>query len=237
VTSTLRPPVARYDPVAADYERLITTVRADHHTGVAALATALVGHPLRPGRRRLVDLGCGPGVVSEVFRPEWHVTGVDLSTELLQLARAAGRLDRAVHADAIATPLAQGCADAVVSTYTHTDVDDWPALVAEGARLLTACGVFAYVGAHPCFVGPHAEHTAAGLVHHPGYYHAGQLRFAGPGLPPPERGGLRSRVGVHHRSLTELLAPFTDPAAWRAWRLTENDDDPPTLLGVRVVRR
>ena len=229
---------ARYDPVAADYERIVTDLRATHHADVVALAVELVGRPPLLPRPRLVDLGCGPGVVSAAFRPRWQVTGVDVSAGQLSLARAGGRVDVLVVADAVRVPLPDGCADAVLSTYTHTDVEDWPAVVAEAARLLSDGGVMAYVGPHPCFVGPHAEHRNGSVVHHAGYYHApGRLRFAGPGLSPAESGGLRARVGVWHLTLAQLLAPFLATDLWRDCRLVENLDDPPTLLGVRAVRR
>jgi ubiquinone/menaquinone biosynthesis C-methylase UbiE len=233
-----QPVGARYDGVAHEYERIVTDLRAEHHAGVGALAADLLGPPPPGGRRRLVDLGCGPGVVSARFRPDWHVTGLDVSAQQLSLARSGGRVDVLVHADASRAPLCDGYADAVVSTYTHTDVDDWPALVAEAARLLRAGGLMVYVGPHTCFVGPHAEHSGGSVIHHPGYYHSAPiLRFSAPGLPPPERGGLRARVGVRHLTLTRLLAPFTETRRWQEWRLVESADDPPTLLGVRAVRR
>jgi len=91
-------PFARYDPIAAEYERIITDVRAAHHADVAALAVELVGPPPPASRPRLIDLGCGPGVVSAVFRSHWHVIGVDVSAAQLSLARAGSRADLLLHA-------------------------------------------------------------------------------------------------------------------------------------------
>jgi hypothetical protein len=74
----------------------------------------------------------------------------------------------------------------------------------EVARVLQPGGKFAYVGVHPCFVGPFAERTEQSLMLHPGYTEPG-LRFHGPGIG----NGIRPRVGVWHRTLASVLNAVT----------------------------
>jgi SAM-dependent methyltransferase len=228
-----------YDGYAREYTKLLLGDRSEHLAETVALVRTLLaaGEAEEAGwpgpLNRLVDLACGPGLVSaELAADGWNVTGVDASWELVGIARA--RLPRVLHADATATGLPPG-ADAVVSTYTHTDVAAWPALVAEARRLLRPGGVLVYVGAHPAFVGPHIRrtpgrrwtaHVAAG------YYHDPSPRFHGPGLT---RGGLREHVGVRHLTIPTLLEPVL-ASGWREVRLVEDPADPPTLLGFRAVR-
>src|SRR4029078_9822668 len=98
-----------------------------------------------------------------------------------------------VRADAIALPFADGAFDAVVSTFTHTDLDDPGRAFGECARVLRSGGAVVYARAHPCFVGPYAHRTDAGVVVPPGYWDE-RLQFEAPGFgdgvrrlagPPP----------------------------------------------------
>lgn len=221
-----------YDGYAAEYTTLLQTHRAEHLAETIELVRALLA-PVPPGNGRLVDLACGPGLVSAALAGDgWRVTGVDASGELVRIART--RLDRVLHADATATGLPDG-AEVVVSTYSHTDVGSWPALIAEAHRLLHPAGTLVYVGAHPAFVGPHMQrrdHSRWPARVAAGYYHSPALRHRAPGLSP---GGVRQRVGVRHLTMPALLAPLLDPG-WRMLEIREDAADPPTLIGLRVTR-
>jgi SAM-dependent methyltransferase len=98
--------------------------------------------------------------------------------------------------------------DAAVSLWLHTDVDDFPAILREAARVLRPAAPFAYIGAHPCFVGPHSRFIAAEGVPtlHPGY--GSTERYdAGPAISPE---GLRARVGATHLPLGLFVQAFLD---------------------------
>src|SRR2546426_11782617 len=155
---------SRYDDVAEWYERAFATSELADVPREAALRL------LGDGPGRLLDVGCGTGAQTAAFAERgWSVTGVDVSAAMLRLARSRGL--EVVQADASELPFPDGSFDTVVSMWTHTDVDDFRAVVSEVARVLDRDGPFVYVGAHPCFVGPHSRFVEAQGVPelHPGY--------------------------------------------------------------------
>jgi ubiquinone/menaquinone biosynthesis C-methylase UbiE len=191
---------ARYDDVAEWYD-------AEHATtelGIAARRIAL--RLLGDGPGRLLDLGCGGGAHAVTFAEHgWTVTGVDLSSTQVELARARGV--EAVVADAAALPFEDGSFDAAVSMFTHTDVDDFAAVIRETARVLRPGGRLVYLGIHPCFVGPHAfVHDRSVPELYPGYRDTSYRREA-PGIWSE---GIRAKVGATHLPLGLFLHAFLD---------------------------
>jgi len=190
---------ARYDGLAEWYDREFATGRR------AEVPRDAVLRLLGAGEGRLLDVGCGTGAHAVAIGDQgWKVTGVDISEDQLRLARARGV--EAVRADAAVLPFADASFDAVVSTWTHTDVDDFVAVVAEVARFLRPGGPFVYVGGHPCFVGPHSRFVAGQGVPelHSGYDETDRY-FTGPGVTSD---GVRRRVGAMHLPLGLFLTAF-----------------------------
>jgi SAM-dependent methyltransferase len=219
----------RYDGLAdwydAEMRRLALTA-----TAIEAL-TRLLG----PGPGRCLDLGCGTGLaLPAVAGLGWRVTGTDLSRDQLRLAgeRAGGCGAALVLADAASLPFPGGAFDAVVSLFTHTDLDDPRRVAAEAARVLRPGGRLIDVGTHPCFVAPFAERPPRGpILLHPGYRARGWYGD-GPGFS----GGIRDRVGAHHLPLAGLVGAFLD-AGLALVRLEEpGDDDYPFLLALVLER-
>jgi ubiquinone/menaquinone biosynthesis C-methylase UbiE len=161
---------------------------------------------LGPGPGRLLDVGCGTGwLASRLARAGWDVTGVDVSEDQLRLARDRGV--RVVRADAAELPFGDGSFYAAVSTWTHTDADDFPGLLREVVRVVVPGGAFCYVGVHPCFVGPHAFVYGREVPElHPCYRDTAR-RTEAPGI---RRDGLRAKVGATHLPLGEFLQAFLD---------------------------
>src|SRR4051812_7959025 len=92
---------------------------------------------LGTGDGRCLDVGCGTGVATTVVAElGWSAVGVDISTELLDVARRRG-LD-VVEGSAQALPFEDATFDAAASVWTHTDLSDFKGAVAEVARVLRA---------------------------------------------------------------------------------------------------
>jgi SAM-dependent methyltransferase len=192
---------SRYDTVAEWYDRELAT------SALGESARAVVLRLLGDGSGTLLDVGCGGGSHALAFAERgWRVTGVDVSVEQLRLARERGV--EVVEADAAALPFADASFDAAVSMFLHTDVDDFPAVVGEIARVLRVGARFVYLGIHPCFVGPHARFLGGEGVPelHAGYRATGRYTEA-PGISPT---GLRAKVGATHLPLDAFVGSFLD---------------------------
>jgi SAM-dependent methyltransferase len=219
------PRAARYDGVVDWYEDFRPSLNDDEVDAIRRF--------LGPGRGRCLDLGCGTGVaIPELIRLGWTVVGVDVSDEMLSRARAFGaELHRA---PAEALPFDDASFDAAVSIWMHTDVDDFSAILREAARVLRPGAPFAYIGAHPCFVGPHSRFIAAEGVPelHPGYRRT-ERYDDGPAIGPD---GLRAKVGATHLPLGLFVQSFLD-AGFQIHRFEElGSREYPYVVALRCRR-
>jgi SAM-dependent methyltransferase len=190
-------PTARYDDVVEWYEDFRPSLNADE--------IDVLRRFLGPGEGRCLDLGCGTGVaIPEMTRLGWTPVGVDVSEAMLERARV--HSVELYQATGDALPFEDESFDAAVSLWLHTDVDDFPAILAEVARVLRTAAPFAYIGAHPCFVGPHSRFIAAEGVPalHPGY-RSTERYDGGPAIGSD---GLRARVGATHLPLGLFVQAF-----------------------------
>jgi SAM-dependent methyltransferase len=208
---------ARYDGHADWYDSTFGYLSE----GSASLLARLLG-PAAPGEPICLDIGCGTGLQFEAVRGAGYtVIGVDLSADQLRLAAA--RNPHVVQADARRLPLRDASIPAVVMTFTHTDIDDFPAAVAEAARVLRPRGRLVYLGPHPAFVGAFLARGAE--VDDP------ELRLtAGYGderlhRDPAGRRPLRSRVGARNLTLGTFLRAFLDQPGLRLDTLSELDTE------------
>lgn len=106
-----------------------------------AVALRLLGS--RPGE--VLDCGMGPGrLLAELDRRGWSVAGVDVSSEMVSLARARlpAHADRLVQASAESLPFASESFDGVVATGVFEYVGDLRGAIGEVARVLRPEGVF-----------------------------------------------------------------------------------------------
>ncbi len=127
-----------FDGQAARFER------SPVQTEPAALARLVAFASLPPGAR-VLDAGCGPGLVSEAFLAAGHcVHGVDLSREMIARARSrcARFGDRVFFEQGSLFDLLPGrLYDAAVSRYVVHHVEDPVAFVRRQAELLRPGGV------------------------------------------------------------------------------------------------
>jgi arsenite methyltransferase len=120
-------------------------------TAVASFAG--VANPFSLGRlepgERVADLGCGAGtdslVAAQMVAPDGHVTGVDMTPEMLARARAAAREAGLENADFVEgeierLPFEDGSLDVVISNGVIDLVPDKDAVFAEIFRVLRSGG-------------------------------------------------------------------------------------------------
>ncbi len=217
----------RYDGLAEWYQGFRPAPRGDELEALKRL--------LGCGGGRCLDLGCGTGVsTAAVAELGWSVIGVDVSTDLLEAASAAGL--GVLEAPADALPFEEATFDAAVSMWTHTDIDDFGAALAEATRVLRPGAPFVYIGAHPCFVGPHSLFVGAEGVpaFHPGYRPTRRYDDSAPGVGNPD--GVRARVGGVHLTLHDFFDAFT-AAGLRIERFEElGERDYPHVVALRARR-
>jgi SAM-dependent methyltransferase len=219
-------PEARYDAIAEWYDAEFAT--SEHGVSARRIVLRLLGD----GPGRLLDVGCGGGAhATGLAERGWEVTGVDVSPAQLALARSRGVA--VVEADAATLPFEDESFDGAVSVFTHTDVEDFSAVVAEVARVLRPGSAFVYLGVHPCFVGPHAfVHDRDVPELHPGYRDTTHTTDA-PGI---WREGLRAKVGAWHLPLGLFLQAFLD-AGFALERIEEPEGrDYPHVVALRARR-
>ncbi len=102
-----------------------------------------------PGGRTL-DLACGEGRVARDLTALGHaVVGVDSSPTLVRLAEEADARSKYVVGDAAALPFEAASFDLVIAFNSLMDLDDIPAGVREGGRVLRAGGRFCISVTHP----------------------------------------------------------------------------------------
>jgi SAM-dependent methyltransferase len=217
----------RYDGVAEWYEGFRPALKPDEIGALQRL--------LGTGDGRCLDVGCGTGISTEVVSElGWSAIGVDLSADMLEVAR--GRGLEVVQGSADALPFGDETFDAAVSVWTHTDFEDFPSVVGETARVLLPEAPVVYIGAHPCFVGPHSLFLGAEGVPelHRGYRPSRRYDSSAPGVANPD--GLRARVDSAHLPLDVFLNAFLE-AGFRIERLEElGDQDYPHIVALRVRR-
>jgi SAM-dependent methyltransferase len=196
-------PVARYDGVADWYDEAFSSYGTEDGTA------GRLADRLGAGRgRRLLDVACGTGLhFGLVERRGWRVVGVDLSADQLRLAQQ--RCASVVRADGQVLPFPDDSFETVVATFIHTDVDDFPAVLGEIARVLVPGGRFVYLGLHPCFVGPFVvrndEAVDRQLTLTAGYGDSSRVHAGSGGTTGL---GLNRRVGAKWLALAEFLDAF-----------------------------
>jgi ubiquinone/menaquinone biosynthesis C-methylase UbiE len=190
-----------YDRIAAWYDAL---VRSDSLAGSGMLHCLfdLVGEV---DGLRICDLACGQGhITRELSRRGAQVVGVDLSSELIQIARRdetvepLGIIYVIDDAQTLGT-LPDEDFDGVVCNLALMDIPELESTFRAVWRILRPAGWFVFTITHPCFEAPHAQwRTAAdGTISREivTYFAEGFWRSTNPQ-------GVRGQVGAYHRTLT-----------------------------------
>lgn len=122
-----------------------------------AMDIALLDELARPAWarvRRAADLGCGTGRTAAWLRRNGvaAVDGVDLTPEMLAVARSRGNHDLLVQRDVSDTGLEGGAYDLVVASLVDEHLEDLGPLYREAWRLAEPGGSFVLVALHPHFM-------------------------------------------------------------------------------------
>jgi SAM-dependent methyltransferase len=122
-----------------------------------AMDIALLDELERPAwreMRRAADLGCGTGRTAAWLREHGvaSIDGVDLSPEMLAVARERGVHDRLVVAEVADAGLESGAYDLVVASLVDEHLEELGPLYREAWRLARPGGLFVLVAFHPHFI-------------------------------------------------------------------------------------
>jgi SAM-dependent methyltransferase len=181
----------------------------------------------------ILELGCGTGLAAAALRGRgWQVGGLDLSLDVLGLAR--GRCDWVAQGDAHELPIRSASLGAVGLAFVHTDVDEFDRVLREATRVLAPGGRLVFVGVHPCFVGHHVDSptksdSRLGIVS--GYRERGWVQSSEQFGP-----GIRSRVGARHVPLADFLMAFVRAPLVLDRVVELGDGIVPWMLGVTAHR-
>ena len=106
------------------------------------------------GAALVADLGCGTGRTAAWLtnRGVRFIDGVDLTPEMLEVARRRGLHRRLAIAHVANTPLPSGGYDVVVCSLVDEHLPELDSLYREARRLLRPDGLFVIVSYHPFFI-------------------------------------------------------------------------------------
>ncbi|GHF71186.1 methyltransferase [Kitasatospora xanthocidica] len=151
-----------WDTIADWYAGLLRTGSAMHEFNRDVLLGLLPGEL---GGCRVLDLGCGEGIVARALAARGaSVAGIDPSPRMIEHARAAaaggpGTVTYAVDDGCVLSTVAAESVDWVTAGLSLNNVPDLDAALTAVRRVLTAQGELAFTIPHPCFEAPHASWT------------------------------------------------------------------------------
>jgi len=133
-----------FDAIAPRYELVNRVMTFGLDARWRRKATEALG---LPGGCKVVDLACGTGdLCRELAKAGHKPIGVDLSMGMLQAAICSAPL---LHADVLALPLRDACADGATCGFALRNLVELPAFFAETARVVRPGGRIALLDASP----------------------------------------------------------------------------------------
>lgn len=132
--------IENYNLTAAEYAEKVKDL---HSVGAGEYFLSRLG-----GSRKVLDLGCGSGRDARIFSQRGcRVTGIDLSSKLLEIARVNSPESTFVLGDMLKLPFPKNLFDGIWScaSLLHLPKSSLPTCLAECNRVLKRGGIF-YVG-------------------------------------------------------------------------------------------
>lgn len=197
-----------YDDVAEWYDEWVGT-HSMRDDPVFAVAEPLMGEV---AGRRICDLACGQGRVARYLAELGaHVTGVDISEKLLEIARRHEGAEPCgieyLRTDARTLDgVADGTFDGVICFMALMDIADLAPTLRSVARVLRPGGWFVFAILHPCYHTARSGdmETAEGTVRTIGrYFEEGYWKS-------DTRTGPPGKVGAYHRTLSAYVNMLID---------------------------
>lgn len=153
-TRRARPSDSSWDPVARWYAQWVGRDGSDYHRELVIPLCLELLEP-RP-EDRVVDIGCGTGILADYLPRDVNYIGVDLSPRLLQTARQLrGKGRTFLHGDAAKLQNVAGLhaqsADGVTFVLSLQDMAPLDAVLEGAAWVLKKGGRLVIVMFHPCF--------------------------------------------------------------------------------------
>lgn len=221
--------VSSYDQIAEWYDDWVGPDSMDNDPSFRAvelLAGDVTG-------LRICDLCCGQGRTTRRLADLGaHVTGIDLSTNMLEIARRHERTHprgiEYLNADArTLESIADATFDGVVCFLALMDVADLAPTARSVSRILRPGGWFVFAITHPCYKTPRSGElpAAEGWIRTVGSYFA-EGYWRSDELPGPP-----GKVGAYHRTLSTYLNTMLDTGF-----ILERISEPP-LTGAAAERR
>ncbi len=202
-----------YDAVAEWYDERIRNDDLVHGLTLPAVLDLIGAGTLRG--IEVCDLACGQGLITHILADYGaHITGVDISQELLARAREAEAARphgiTYLHDDiSVGATLPDAAFDGTLCHMALMDVADLGGVAQTVERILRPGGWFVFVVTHPCYQTPNStwqEPADGGIVKRlvAGYFDIGFWRPATQGSAT----SVRERVGAYHRTLSMYLNAF-----------------------------
>jgi 2-polyprenyl-3-methyl-5-hydroxy-6-metoxy-1,4-benzoquinol methylase len=201
---------ALYDKISEFYLNFVKNGLEDHssvfHMGMNTIFD-LVG---TVKQKKVCDLACGEGYFSRALAERGaHVTGVDISSVLLEHARQrAGDLAITyIHDDAQSlTQLADQSFDLVVCNMALMDIPDIGKTLGAVHRVLSPGGSLAFAILHPCFESPfHAPDSPIEVNENGEFVAIRVMHYLEEGHWNSGGDGMRGRVGAYHRTISTYV--------------------------------
>lgn len=202
-----------WEPVADWYAGWVGAEGSKYHRAVAIPALLDLLAPC--AGERILDIGCGPGVLApHVAAAGARITGVDASPKLIRYAHQKhGRRGRFIVGDATRLPaiadLKQGSFDAVAFLLSIQDIDPLGRAVAGAAWALAPGGRLVILMLHPCFRVP--RQSGWGFDEKRALQFRRVDRYLTPlDVPMQPYGGGRGTTWSHHRPLEAYVAAMAN---------------------------
>jgi SAM-dependent methyltransferase len=201
---------SHYDQAGDFYLDLITAGLADERSMTHLSAQAVLQLAGDAAGKAVCDIACGEGHLSRLFAQRGaHVTGIDLSANLLEHARvrSASHSINFIRDDAQQLSMLQaGTFDVAICNMALMDIPDMLAVYRAAHRILNTDGRFVFSVLHPCFETPfhvpesHIQHDAQGNFD--GFI---VRRYADEGHWNSGGTGMRGKFGAYHRTLSTYI--------------------------------